>query len=186
MFECELVHIPSSLSVAKCVMGRTQGKGFSYVMAVGMAALLIVAAMIVYGNGPVKAAQADARIKAYFAKHSGPFCAFEGVWYDWEQDETITLGCLELNGDIREGSYSSATGPRATSNFSISGTYDIDPDSSMQVIGKDREGKGVKFSRPIYAEDREYPTQLIVIDEEGQSGLYIWKDWPPQSINRRD
>jgi hypothetical protein len=56
----------------------------------------------------------------------------------------------------------------------------------MQVIGKDREGKGVIFSRPIYAEDREYPTQLIVIDEEGESGLYIWKDWPPQSINRRD
>jgi hypothetical protein len=49
----------------------------------------------------------------------------------------------------------------------------------MQVIGKDREGKGVIFSRPIYAEDREYPTQLIVIDEEGESGLYIWKDWPP-------
>jgi hypothetical protein len=169
-------------------MHRTQGKGFSYVMAVGTAALLIVAAMTVYGygNGPVKAAQANARIEAYFAKHSGPFCAFEGVWYDWEQDETITLGCLELKGDLREGSYSSAKGPRATSNFSISGTYDIDPDSSMQVIGKDREGKGVIFSRPIYAEDREYPTQLIVIDEEGESGLYIWKDWPPQSINRRD
>src|SRR5208282_2071597 len=116
MFECDLVHILSSLSVAKCPMGGTQAKGFSYVMAVAMVALLIVAAMIVYGygNGPVKAAQADARIEAYFAKHSGPFCAFEGVWYDWEQDETITLGCLELKGNIREGSYSSAMGPRAT------------------------------------------------------------------------
>jgi len=56
----------------------------------------------------------------------------------------------------------------------------------MQVIGKDRKGKDVKFTRPIYAEDREYPTQLIVIDEEGESRVYIWKDWPPQSINRRD
>ena len=56
----------------------------------------------------------------------------------------------------------------------------------MQVIGKDRKGKDVKFTRPIYAEDREYPTQLIVIDEEGESSVYIWKDWPPQSINRRD
>ena len=168
--------------------GWIQGKGFNYVMAVAMAALLIVAAKTVYdyGTGSVEAAQANARIEAYFAKHSGPFCAFEGVWYDWEQDETITLGCLEAKGDIREGSYSSAMGPRATSNFSMSGTYDIDPDSSMQVIGKDRKGKDVKFTRPIYAEDREYPTQLIVIDEEGETHLYIWKDWPPQSINRRD
>jgi hypothetical protein len=165
---------------------RTQGKGFSYVMALAMAALLIVAAVYDCGTSPVKAAQASARIEAYFARHSEPFCAFEGVWYDWEQDETMTLGCLELKGDIRQGSYSSATGPRATSNFSMSGTYDIDPDSSMQVIGKDRKGKDVKFTRPIYAEDKEYPTQMIVIDEEGKTSLYIWKDWPPQSINRRD
>jgi hypothetical protein len=165
--------------------GRTRGNGFNYVMAVAMAALLIVAAKSVYDYsiGPFKAAQADAtieaRIEAYFAKHSGPFCAFEGVWYDWEQDETITLGCLEVKGDIRQGSYSSAMGPRSTSNFSMSGTYDIDPDSSMQVTGKDRKGKDVKFTRPIYAEDREYPTQMIVIDEEGETHLYIWKDRPP-------
>jgi|SRR6516165_7359298 hypothetical protein len=168
--------------------GRTQGKAFSYLMAVAMAAPLIVPVKAVYdyGTGSVKAAPANARIEAYFAMHSRPFCEFEGVWYDWEQDETITLGCLELKGGIREGSYRSAMGPRATSNFSMSGTYDIDPDSSMQVIGEDRKGKDVKFTRPIYAEDREYPTQLIVIDEEGESRVYIWKDWPPQSINRRD
>ena len=167
--------------------GRIQGKGFGYVMAVGMAALLIVAAKTGYDyrNGLIKGALADARIETYFAEHSGPFCAFEGVWYDWEQDETITLGCLEVKGDIREGSYSSAMGPRATSNFSISGTYDIDPDS-MRVIGKDRAGKKITFARTIYVEDQEYPTQMIVIDEEGESGFYIWKDWPPQSINRRD
>jgi hypothetical protein len=168
--------------------GRTQGKGFSYVMAVGMAALLIVAAKTVYDyrNGLVKGALADARIETYFAEHSGPFCAFEGVWYDWEQDETITLGCLEVKGEIREGSYSSAKGSRATSNFSMSGTYDIDSDNSMRVVGKDPKGKDAKFIRMIYVEDQEYPTQMIVIDEEGESGFYIWKDWPPQSINRRD
>src|SRR6516162_2572429 len=96
---CDLVHIPSSLSVAECGVrhlhygrttiavgshnrgrsaegrkthrelrdmkgkGRTQGKGFSYVMALGMAALVIVAAKTVYDyrNGLVKGALADAR-----------------------------------------------------------------------------------------------------------------------------
>ena len=157
--------------------GRTQGKGFSYVMAIAMAALLIVAAKSVfdYRNGPVKRAHADARTQTYFAEHSGPFCAFEGVWYDWEQDETITLGCLEVKDNIRGGSYSSAMGPRATSNFSMSGTYDINLDSSMQVIGKDRERKDVKFTTLIYVEDKEYPTQMIVIDKRGERGFYIWQ-----------
>jgi hypothetical protein len=157
--------------------GRTQGKGFSYVMAVAMAALLIVAATTVYdyGNGLVKRAHADARTETYFAEHSGPFCAFEGVWYDWEDDETITLGCLEVKGNIRGGSYSFAMGPRATSNFSMSGIYDIDSDSSMQVIGKDREGKDVKFTAMIYVEDKEYPTQIIVIDKMGDGSSYIWQ-----------
>jgi hypothetical protein len=157
--------------------GRTQGKGFSYVMAVAIAALLILAAKTAsdYRNDWVKGAQPDARTEAYFAEHSGPFCAFEGVWYDWEDDETITLGCLEVKGNIRQGSYSSAMGPRATSDFSMSGTYDIDSDSSMHVIGKDREGKDVKFTTMIYVEDKEYPTQMIVIDEKGEGGFYIWQ-----------
>jgi peptidoglycan hydrolase-like protein with peptidoglycan-binding domain len=84
-----------------------------------------------------------------------------------------------VNGDIREGSYSSAMGPRATSNFSMSGTYDIDFDSSIKVVGKDRKGKDVKFTKPIYVEDQEYPTQMIVIAEEGENHVYVWKDWPP-------
>ena len=157
--------------------GWIQGKGFNYVMAVAMAALLIVAAKTVYdyGTGSVEAAQANARIEAYFAKHSRPFCAFEGVWHDWEQDETITLGCLEVKGNIRQGSYSSAMGPRATSNFSMSGTYDLDSDSSMRVSGKDSQGKDVKFTTLIYVEDTEYPTQMIVIDKKGERGFYIWK-----------
>jgi hypothetical protein len=165
---------------------RTQGKGFSCVIAVGLAALLIVWAKTGYDfmNDLLKGTPGDARTATYFAEHSGPFCALEGVWYDWEQDETITLGCLEVKGDIREGSYSSAMGPRANSNFSMSGTYNIA--GFMQVVGKDLKGRGVKFTRPIYVEDEKYPTQLIVIDEEGEKHLYIWKDWPPQSKNRLD
>ena len=80
-----------------------------------------------------------------------------------------------MKGNIREGSYSSATGPRATSNFSMSGTYDIDGDSCMRISGKDREGKDVKFTTLISVENKEYPTQMIFIDEEGQKGLYVWK-----------
>ena len=157
--------------------GRTQGMGLNCVVAIGMVALLIAATKTAYDywNEWVKGAHADARTETYFAEHSGPFCAFEGVWYDWEDDETITLGCLEMRGNIRGGSFSFAMGPRATSNFSMSGIYDIDSDSSMQVIGKDREGKDVKFTTMIYVEDKEYPTQIIVIDEKGDGGFYIWQ-----------
>jgi len=156
--------------------GRIQGKGFSYVVAVAMTALVIVAAKTAsdYWIDWVKGALADTRTEAYFAEHSVPFCAFEGVWYDWEDDETITLGCLEVKGNIRGGSYSLAMGPRATSNFSMSGAYDI-AGSFMQIIGKDREGKGFKFTRLIYVEDPEYPTQMIVIDKKGEGGFYIWQ-----------
>ena len=145
-------------------------------MAVLMAAPLIVAAKTVYDyrKAPVESALADARTQTYFAGHSVPFCAFEGVWYDWEDDETITLGCLEVKGDIREGSYRSSTGPRATSSFSISGKYDIDPDSSMPVTGKDQRGNDVRFTTMIYVEDKDYPTQMIVINEK-ERRVYIWK-----------
>jgi hypothetical protein len=157
--------------------GRTQGKGFGYVMAVPMAALLIVAAKTVYDyrNAPFESAHANARTETYFAEQSGSFCVMEGVWHNWEKDETITLGCLEVRGNIREGSYSSATGPRAISNFSISGTYDIDSDGSMRIIIKDRQGNGVEFNVPIYVDDTEYPTQLIIVDKKREKSLYIWK-----------
>jgi hypothetical protein len=150
--------------------GRPQGKGFGYVMAVPMAVLLVGAAMTIYDyrNAPLRG---TSRIETYFA----PFCVMEGVWHNWEKDETITLGCLEVRGNIREGSYSSATGPRATSNFSISGTYDIDSDGSMRIIIKDRQGKGVEFNVPIYVDDTEYPTQLITVDKKREKSLYIWK-----------
>jgi len=154
--------------------GQTQGKGFGYVMAVPSAVLLIAAAMAIndYRNAPFRG---TSTIETYFADYSGPFCVMEGVWHDWEDDETITLGCLEVKGNVREGSYSSATGPRAIANFSISGTYDLDSDGSMQVIGKDQQGKGVQFNLPIYVDDTEYPTQLITVDKKGEKSLYIWK-----------
>jgi hypothetical protein len=160
--------------------GRTQGKGFSCVMAILVAALLILAAKTAYDywnywDGPVKGAHADAKAEAYFAERSGPFCTFEGVWHDWERDETITLGCLEVKGDIRQGSYSSVMGPRATSNFSMSGTYDIDSNSCIHVVGKDREGKARNFTALISVEDVEYPTQMIFVDEKGQKGFFVWK-----------
>ena len=79
-----------------------------------------------------------------------------------------------MKGNIRGGSYSLAMGPRATSNFSMSGAYDI-AGGFMRVIGNDREGKGVKFTRLIYVEDPEYPTQMIVIDKKGEEGFYIWQ-----------
>ena len=153
--------------------GLTQGKGFGYVMAVPVALLLIVAAKTVYDSSNAPFTHANARTQTYFAEQSGSFCVMQGVWHDWEDDETITLGCLEVKGNIREGSYSSATGPQAISNFSISGTYDINSDGSMQVVGKDRQGKGVKFIVPIVVDDTEYPTQMITIDKKGEKSLYI-------------
>jgi hypothetical protein len=157
--------------------GRPQGKGFGYVMAVPMAVLLVVAAMTVYDyrNAPFKGAHAGARTETYSAEQSGPFCVMEGVWHNWEEDETITLGCLEVKGNVREGSYSSATGPRATFNFAMTGTYDLDSNDSILVVGKTREGTRVKFSKAIYVDDTEYPTQMILIDQTRERSVYIWK-----------
>ena len=155
--------------------GQTQGKRLGYLMAVPMAVLLIVAATTFheYRRDPFKGAHIGA--KTYPAEQSEPFCLMEGVWHNWEKDETITLGCLEVRGNIREGRYRSATGPRATSNFSISGTYDIDSGGSMRIIIKDRQGRGVEFNVPIYVDDTEYPTQLITVDKKREKSLYIWK-----------
>jgi hypothetical protein len=57
----------------------------------------------------------------------------------------------------------------------MTGTYDIDDDSCMRISGKDREGKNVKFTTLISAKSKEYPTQMIFIDEEEQKGLFVWK-----------
>ena len=160
--------------------GHAQGKGFGYVMAVPAAVLLIVAAITAYdyANAPFGNARLqgiNAKPATYVAEPSEPFCLMEGVWHDWEKDETITLGCLQVSGNIREGSYSSAMGPRAVSNFSINGTYDIDSDGSMRIIIKNRQGKDVEFNVPIYVDDTEYPTQMIIVDNKKEKNLYIWK-----------
>ena len=147
-----------------------------FLMAVLVAALLILAAKTVYDNrdGPIKDALADATAEAYFAERPGPFCTFEGVWHDWERDETITLGCLEVKGNIREGNYSSAMGPRATSNFSMTGTYDIDGDSCMRISGKDREGKDVKFTTLISAKTRSIRRRRSS-SMKGSRKVSVWK-----------
>lgn len=156
---------------------QAHGNAFGYVIALPVAALIIAFAVTAYdyGNALFKGARANAKAETFSAEHSGSFCVMEGVWHNWEDDETITLGCLKVNGNLREGSYSSVTGPRATLNFSISGTYDLDFDDSMLVIGKSKEGKRVKFSKAIYVDDTEYPTQMILIDKKGGRGVYIWK-----------
>jgi hypothetical protein len=145
---------------------------------VWVAAVLFTAAKTAYDyrNAPVEDPLLDARVDRYFAEHPGPFCILQGVWYDWERDETMTLGCLEIKGRrLRQGTYKSETGPRATSNFSVTGTYDINSDSSIRVIGKDRQGKTVRSTTLITVEDVEYPTQIISLDEDGQAGFFIWK-----------
>jgi len=84
---------------------------------------------------------------------------------------------IEAGSGLR--AYSSATGPRATTNFSMSGAYNIDSDSFMLVIGKDMDGKAIKFGTMIHVENPEYPTQMIVIDEKGEESLYIWQRKSP-------
>src|SRR5262245_20243214 len=81
--------------------GQAQGKGFGYVMAVPIAVLLIVAANGVYDymNAPFKGAHETARTEGYSAQQSRPYCVMEGVWHNWEKDQTITLGCLEVRGN---------------------------------------------------------------------------------------
>jgi hypothetical protein len=157
--------------------GQRQGKGFGYLMAVPMALLLIVAAATLYEyrRDPFKGAHAVVRTAAYSAEQAGPFCVMEGVWHNWEEDETITLGCLEVKGNVREGRYNSETGPRATFNFALTGTYNLDSDDSIRVVGKTREGIRVKFSKAIHVDDTEYPTLMILIDQTRERSIYIWK-----------
>jgi hypothetical protein len=99
----------------------------------------------------------DAMAAAYFERHSEPDCRFKGAWHDWERDEWMTLSCLEVKVRHREGSYSSATGPRATLQVSMQGTYWIDGASIIHVARQDSEGKNHDFSVPISVENVEYP-----------------------------
>jgi hypothetical protein len=115
---------------------------------------------------------------AYFEQYSGPDCRFEGSWHDWERDEWMTLGCLKVKYDRREGSYSSATGPRATSQVSMQGTYGIDGEGFIHIARQDSEGKNHDISAPISVENAEYPTQVCFAETtEGIActAFFIWK-----------
>jgi hypothetical protein len=66
-------------------------------------------------------------------------------------------------------------GPRATSNFSMSGTYEVDSDSCFHFFHKDGNGNTVKVTALISVENREYPTHFYAIDEKGNTSFFIWK-----------
>ncbi len=121
----------------------------------------------------------DARAAAYFELHSEPDCRFAGAWHDWERDEWMTLGCLEVKVQHREGSYSSATGPRATLQVSMQGTYWIDGAGFLNVARQDSKGKNRDFIVPISVDRVEYPTQICFAKTtEGFActAFFIWKD----------
>jgi hypothetical protein len=123
-------------------------------------------------------APADARASAYFELYSEPDCRFEGTWHDWERDEWMTLGCLKVKDEHREGSYSSATGPRAISQVSMQGTYRIDGEGFIHIASRDSEGKNRDFSAPMSVENGEYPTQVCFAETtEGIActAFFIWK-----------
>jgi hypothetical protein len=125
-----------------------------------------------------RAVLTDASASAYFEQHSEPDCRFEGTWHDWERDEWMTLGCLKVKVDDREGSYSSATGPRAISQVSMQGTYRIDGEGFIHIAGQDSGGKHQDISTPISVENVEYPTQLCFAETtEGIActAFFIWK-----------
>ena len=73
---------------------RTQGKGFGYVMAVPMAALLIVAAKTVYDYGSAPFKGADARTETTFAEHSVPFCVMRVFGITGKKTKRLRLAAL--------------------------------------------------------------------------------------------
>ena len=122
---------------------------------------------------------ADAMTLAYFEQHSEPDCRFKGAWQDWERDEWMTLGCLEVKVQHREGSYNLATGPRATLQVSMQGTYWIDGGGILRVARQDSDRKNHDFSVPISVDRTEYPTQICFAETtEGIActAFFIWKN----------
>jgi hypothetical protein len=90
----------------------------------------------------------------------------------------MKLGCLKVEVDHREGSYSSATGPRAISQVSMQGTYRIDGEGFIHIAGQDSGRKHHDISTPISVENVEYPTQLCFAETtEGIActAFFIWK-----------
>jgi hypothetical protein len=150
-----------------------------YVTTMVIIGLAVLTATIFYNNWKEigQVGPADARA-AYFEQHSEPDCRFEGTWHDWERDEWMTLGCLTVKDEHREGNYSSATGPRAISQVSMLGTYRIDGEGFIHIAGQDSKGKNHDFSAPISVENGEYPTQVCFAETtEGIActAFFIWK-----------
>ena len=157
-----------------------QGSIIRFITAVVMVGLAVLAATTFNGDRKEssKVVPADAMAAAYFERHSEPDCRFQGTWHDWERDEWMTLGCLKVKVQHREGSYSSATGPRATLQVSMQGTYWIDGASFIHIAGQDSDEKNHDFSTPISVENAEYPTQMCFAETtEGIActAFFIWK-----------
>ena len=95
---------------------NAQGSIIRYITSMVIVGLAVLAAAT-FHSARKKIGQSlpsDAMTAAYFEQHSEPDCRFAGAWQNWEPDEWMTLGCLEVKVQHREGSYSFATGPRAT------------------------------------------------------------------------
>jgi hypothetical protein len=155
------------------------GNIIRYITTAAIAGLAVLTATTFYNTRKeIGQVLSDARASAYFEQYSEPDCRYEGTWHDWERDEWMTLGCLEVQGDHREGSYSSATGPRAISQVSMQGTYRIDGEGFIHIAGQDSEGKNHDISAPISVENDEYPTQVCFAETtEGIActAFFIWK-----------
>ena len=157
-----------------------QGNIIRYITTMVIVGLAVLTATTFYNTWKEigQVVSADARVLDYFERNSGPDCRFKGTWHDWERDEWMTLGCLEVNGDHRVGSYSSVTGPRAISQVSMQGTYRIDGEGFIHIAGQDSEGENHYISTPISVENVEYPTQVCFAETtEGIActAFFIWK-----------
>lgn len=171
---------PSTALTQGTVWDDAQGSIIRYITTMVIVGLAVLTAATFHSARKEigHALPADARAVAYFERHSEPDCGFEGAWHDWERDEWMTLGCLKVKVQHREGSYSFATGPRATLQVSMQGTYWIDGAGILHVARRDSEGKNHDFSVPISVDRVEYPTQLCFAKTtEGIActAFFIWK-----------
>jgi hypothetical protein len=171
---------PSTALTQGTVGMNAQGSIIRYITPMVILGLAVLAAAT-FHSARKKIGQdlpADAMTAAYFEQHSEPDCRFAGAWQDWERDEWMTLGCLKVKVEHREGSYSFATGPRATLQVSMQGTYWIDGAGILHVARQDSEGKNHNFSVPISVENAELPTQICFAETtEGIActAFFIWK-----------
>ena len=157
-----------------------QGNIIRYITTVVIVGLAVLTATTFYNTWKEmgQVVPADATVSAYFKQYSGPDCRFEGIWHDWGRDERMTLGCLKVKDDHREGSYSSATGPRAISQVSMQGTYRIDREGFIQIADQVSDGKNHDIGAPISVENGEYPTQVCFAETtEGIActAFFIWQ-----------